>query len=469
MSREGRLAKNTLIISFGTFLPKLASFITLPLLTAYLTKAEYGTYDLITVLVSLLLPAATLQIQAAAFRFLIDVRADEEQKKAIISSIFVFIIPTSAIMLIILYFVLSGQSISVRVFICLYFLADIIVNVARQICRGISKNVDYSISAIISAFGKMVFAVIFVYWMKMGLTGTVIALFAASTISFFYLFFRVRLYKYISLKYFDSKKLKEMLDYSWPMVPNSMSGWVMRVSDRFVVTAFMGIGANAVYSVANKIPSLLTLALTTFSMAWQESASVSSKDNDVAEYYSTVYKALFYILAGFFGILIAITPALFKILIKGDYDEAYNQMPVLFMAMLFYSMSSFIGGIYMAFKDSKSVGWTTVAAAISNLVIDIATIQYIGLYAASLSTLISYIFLLIFRIIDIKKYVVLRIDHIKLLGILVLLLMECALYYKRSMYCNLINLLIGTILFVVLNRNLIITVLKRVFVARKQK
>ena len=469
MSREGRLAKNTLIISFGTFLPKLASFITLPLLTAYLTKAEYGTYDLITVLVSLLLPAATLQIQAAAFRFLIDVRADEEQKKAIISSIFVFIIPTSAIMLIILYFVLSGQSISVRVFICLYFLADIIVNVARQICRGISKNVDYSISAIISAFGKMVFAVIFVYWMKMGLTGTVIALFAASTISFFYLFFRVRLYKYISLKYFDSKKLKEMLDYSWPMVPNSMSGWVMRVSDRFVVTAFMGIGANAVYSVANKIPSLLTLALTTFSMAWQESASVSSKDNDVAEYYSTVYKALFYILAGFFGILIAITPALFKILIKGDYDEAYNQMPVLFMAMLFYSMSSFIGGIYMAFKDSKSVGWTTVAAAISNLVIDVATIQYIGLYAASLSTLISYIFLLIFRIIDIKKYVVLRIDHIKLLGILVLLLMECALYYKRSMYCNLINLLIGTILFVVLNRNLIITVLKRVFVARKQK
>lgn len=372
-------------------------------------------------------------------------------------------------MLIILYFVLSGQSISVRVFICLYFLADIIVNVARQICRGISKNVDYSISAIISAFGKMVFAVIFVYWMKMGLTGTVIALFAASTISFFYLFFRVRLYKYISLKYFDSKKLKEMLDYSWPMVPNSMSGWVMRVSDRFVVTAFMGIGANAVYSVANKIPSLLTLALTTFSMAWQESASVSSKDNDVAEYYSTVYKALFYILAGFFGILIAITPALFKILIKGDYDEAYNQMPVLFMAMLFYSMSSFIGGIYMAFKDSKSVGWTTVAAAISNLVIDVATIQYIGLYAASLSTLISYIFLLIFRIIDIKKYVVLRIDHIKLLGILVLLLMECALYYKRSMYCNLINLLIGTILFVVLNRNLIITVLKRVFVARKQK
>lgn len=69
MSREGKLAKNTLILGVGTFLPKFASFITLPILTGCLTKSEYGIYDLITVLVSLLLPVATLQIQAAAFSF----------------------------------------------------------------------------------------------------------------------------------------------------------------------------------------------------------------------------------------------------------------------------------------------------------------------------------------------------------------------------------------------------------------
>ena len=74
MSREKQLAKNTLIISFGTFLPKLISLITLPLITGYLTKEEYGQYDLITTLVFLVLPIATIQIQSAAFRFLIDCR-----------------------------------------------------------------------------------------------------------------------------------------------------------------------------------------------------------------------------------------------------------------------------------------------------------------------------------------------------------------------------------------------------------
>ena len=72
MSREKSLIKNTIVLSIGTVIPKFASFIVLPILTGYLTKTEYGTYDLITVLCSLFLPAVTLQIQTAAFRFLIE-------------------------------------------------------------------------------------------------------------------------------------------------------------------------------------------------------------------------------------------------------------------------------------------------------------------------------------------------------------------------------------------------------------
>ena len=72
MSREGSLVKNTLVLSIGTVFPKLASFVVLPILTGCLTKSEYGTYDLITVLCSLFLPAVTLQIQTAAFRVLIE-------------------------------------------------------------------------------------------------------------------------------------------------------------------------------------------------------------------------------------------------------------------------------------------------------------------------------------------------------------------------------------------------------------
>ena len=62
MKREEKLVKNTIILAIGTFLPRVASFVVLPILTEYLSQEEYGTYDLITVLVSLLLPAVTIMV-----------------------------------------------------------------------------------------------------------------------------------------------------------------------------------------------------------------------------------------------------------------------------------------------------------------------------------------------------------------------------------------------------------------------
>ena len=84
MSRDKELVKNTGILAIGTFFPKLVVLITLPILTGYLSETDYGTYDLVVTLVSLLLPAVTLQIQAASFRFLIEVRNDEKQIKIIV-------------------------------------------------------------------------------------------------------------------------------------------------------------------------------------------------------------------------------------------------------------------------------------------------------------------------------------------------------------------------------------------------
>lgn len=469
MSRESKLAKNTLILGIGTFLPKFASFVTMPILTYYLTKAEYGTYDLITVLVSLLLPAATLQIQQAAFRFLIDVKGKTEEIKKIVTAIVAVSIPISVFVLIILFIVFPDSSTALKLWVCVYFFADMLVGGARQITRGLQNNLDYSISAIVSAIGKLVFAALFVWFFKMSLLGAVISLALSSTISLLYLLIKIRLLQYVSLKSLNKATVRELLRYSWALVPGAMSLWVMRLSDRFVVTIFMGVAANAVYSVANKIPSLLTLAQTTFTLAWQENASIASKDNDSKEYYNSMYRKMFDLLAGFFGLLIAATPLLFVLLIRGDYDEAYNQIPILFMGMFFYSLCSYLGGIYMAYKDSKSVGITTLIAAISNIVIDVALISFIGLYAASLSTLISYVLLYIFRLIDIKKYVSLKIDLKHVVLVFIILILECVLNFPRNIYFDIANCVIGVILFWLLNKELVLVIVKKVKAKLKVK
>lgn len=452
MSREGKLAKNTAILAIGTFLPKLGAFVVLPILTGYLTKEELGTYDLVLVLVSFILPAVTLEIQTAAFRFLIDVRDKKEEIKSIITNIFAFITVTSIVALVFTYFLLPLTSSNTKLIICAYFLVDILVNATRQCARGLAKNKDYTVSAIISSSFKILLVIVFVWYFKAGLFGAFAALLGATTISFIILSVRIRIYSYFDIRLINKTKIIEMLTYSWPMVPNSVSFSIMRASDRFVVTLFMGVAANAVYAVANKIPNILSLAQTTFTMAWQENASVVSKDLDAKAYYSSMFHKMFDLVAGFLGVLICCTPFLFKLLIRGDYAEAYNQMPILFLAMFFYSMCGYLGGIYVAYKHTKNIGITTMVAAACNLIVDLSLIKTIGLYAASGSTLISYLLLFIFRMYDVRKLVRIKYNYGHIILVLLILCIESALcFFKRPVF-DITNILLGCCIFFVLNR-----------------
>jgi O-antigen/teichoic acid export membrane protein len=217
----------------------------------------------------------------------------------------------------------------------------------------------------------------------------------------------------------------------------------------------MGVAANAVYAVANKIPSLLSLAQSTFTLAWQENASIVSKDKDADAYYTKMFSVMLNLYAGFLGLLLACTPVLFKILIRGDYGEAYNQIPILFLAMFFSCMSTFVGGIYIAFKATKNVGISTMLAAVCNLVVDLALIKFIGLYAASGSTLVSYTFLFVYRMVNVRRFVAIRYNIRQLVLTIGLLVGESAVYYINTLYSNIFNFALGAIAFIILNKVLI--------------
>ncbi len=459
MSREKTFAKNVFVIALGVFLPKLTNIILLPVITAGLTKAEYGTYDLISILVSLLLPIATLQIQSSVFRFLIDSRDNRIEAKCIVTNAVVFGTTLSSLSFSILFFVLHRLELGIRLLICLYFFTDALLSIARQIVRGFSNNKLYSLASTLQALVNTLFAVITVSFWKQGLKGALLSMFAASLFSLLLLFLKGNIIENIDFSSISLKTLKKMLHYSWPMIPNQLSSWILSASDRMILTTFMGLEATAVYAAAYKIPSLLTALQSTFTFAWQESASLASKDNDREKYYSDMFDTMFCIMAGLLGLLIAATPVLFRILIRGDYKDSYPQMPILFLGMLFSSLSSYMGGIYIAFKKTASVGLTTAFAAALNLLIDFALVNKIGIYAASLSTLLSYFVWLLYRMIDVQKFQRVHFRFKKILFQLILLLIMCVFCWLNNLYTNILNFIIACTSMIFFNRKIIRAIL----------
>ena len=310
MGREKELVKNTIILSLGNFLPQLTSLITLPILTAFMTKTEFGTYDLINTVVSLLMPIITIRVESAAFRFMIEYRNDQEKSSQVVSSILFFSIVSSAIITVVSIFIFYPVALRDKVLIIIYIIFHIVLSDLMQIARGYSLNVRFSLAAIINSVVYMFGAILFIQIAKLGLTGVLLSLIVGEIIAALFLAVSMKLNSVFSYQYFSFKMLKEMIRYSWPLVPNSLSLWVMNLSDRLIVTTFLGLEQNAVYTVANKIPSLMGTAQGIFASAWQENASIAISDKDSDEYYSKMFESFICVLTGILCGLIGCTPIL---------------------------------------------------------------------------------------------------------------------------------------------------------------
>ena len=462
MSRGKELAKNTLILSVGTFLPKFTLVITLPIITGHLTKTEYGTYDLITTLISLVLPVVTLQIQAAAFRFLIECRNDLEEKKRVITNIFLFLLPVSFISGAFLFSALFSITKQTRVLIAVYFFVDVLSRATGQIVRGLSMNKLYSMGSIIQAVFNLILVVVTLSIGNKGLNGLLISIIISSTINVIVLFLCSDIKSAIDAHYFSFSVIKKMLNYSWPLIPNTLSNWVLSTSDRLVLTIFCGLETVAIYGVANKIPNLLLAIQATFAFAWQENASLAVSDNDSEKYYSEMFDRFFCIICGILMLLIATSPLLFKILIKGDYKDAFPQMTILFIGVFFSTLSTFLGGIYIAHKRTKSVGLTTILAAGINLGLDFSLVNSLGIYAASISTVASYIFLVVYRMHSIKKFQSISFRYKRICFCIGVLIIMCVLCRSDSLASMLVNMFIGVGGALLLNHSMIKLILNTV-------
>lgn len=119
----------------------------------------------------------------------------------------------------------------------------------------------------------------------------IVGYFVANCLSFastdLYLLIKLKIWKVISWKPENRSLKKEMVAYSVPMGLGNIGWWINNVSDRYIVTWICGLAANGVYSVAYKIPSLLSMFQQIFNQAWTISA-VKEYDQDSSEFYSTM-------------------------------------------------------------------------------------------------------------------------------------------------------------------------------------
>jgi O-antigen/teichoic acid export membrane protein len=455
MSKQNELIKNTLILGLGRVSTQLVLFFLLPLYTYFLTPTEYGIVDLVITYAALLTPAITLQLEMASFRFLIDARGNELQKKLVISNVLRMVMPIIIISTLVFIMIASVFSIPYASQIIFLIVIIIFSNLFLQFARGLGENKKYAVASIATALTTLIASVWFIAFSGLGATGLLLSIALSNLVCVIYLFMSLKMWRYIGFNNTNITLQKEMIGYSLPLIPNGISWWIINVSDRTVITILLGAAANGIYAVSNKYAAIFSSIFAIFSMSWTESASVhiDSKDRDV--FFSQTTNAVIRLFGSFGLVLIAVIPLIFSLLVSAQFNESYLYIPILILGAFFNAIVGMYSAVYVAKKLTKKVMNTSLVAAGINIILTLVLMPFIGIYAAAISTAVAFLAMSIFRHYDLKKYVSISYEKGLFFKIGSLYVVAMLLYYFNTPVANIANVLIISIASVYLNRSAI--------------
>lgn len=453
MNRQEKLIKNTAILLVGMIGTKLINYFMLPLYTSWLSVEEYGIIDLFSVFISVAVPIVTLQIDQAIFRFLID-NVDKANKERTISSGLLVLMASLAVSNIVGFLIILLEP---ELLNPLYLLAidlQCIYVILQQIIRGNGQNKAYSINSILLAFFNIVFSILFIRIYRKGADGYILAFCISHFIAIIHIAIKASVVSFINYRQVDLEIIRKLLYYSVPMILNNVSWWILNASNRLVLNRYCGLNANGIYAAAGKIPGIITTVYTVFHLAWQESASREGLDNNT-DYYNDVYEKLLILLSYSLILLFTTLHISFK-LIDSKFHESYNHIPVLLLSMFFYCIAQYYGGIFVGAKKSKVLGQTSFVLAIVNVALVFLLVKKFHIYAASISTLVSYILLSFLRKERVKRICNISFNLKDMFFMSILVLIGFCLSYLKMPFLSYAFLIVSTILYCAMFKKAII-------------
>ncbi|WP_121610654.1 lipopolysaccharide biosynthesis protein [Mesobacillus foraminis] len=452
MNKYTKLVKNVVTFAVGNLGSKLIVFLMLPFYTTILSTKEYGQIDLFTTTLSLLLPLITLNLIESVFRYSMDKQYNKK-------SVFTSIVVTCGLLFMLTLFTyqLLGKEIFGGdygyLFFCLLFLF-ILQSLFKQFVRALQKLRIYMYSDLVNTIIFVSLNFYLLGKLNLGVNGYLISMIVAYTVDCILLFVGARLYKYLAIGEFKPFLLRELIRYSTPLIPNALMWWVINISDRYIITYYMGYESNGVYSVATKFPSIIYMLYTVFNRGWQISAIEENDSESKSEFYSKIFTLVSQCLIIGSSIYILFNKFIIGLLVANEFAIAWEFTPLLVIGVVFSALSSFVGICYTTSKKTKGAFISSSIAAITNIILNLLLIPYMGIQGACLATAISFLVMFIIRILDSKKYVILKFNIIRFIASFVLLVVQLIFHLNEFEY-SFVSELIMVIMIIILNHSFI--------------
>lgn len=394
MKNNARLLSHVIVLGLGSAISKLTVFLMMPLYTACLTPASFGTVDILINTAVLLLPFVSLSAPEVVFRFAAG-GYDQGEVLAVGRRLLIWggFLLLAALPFLSFFEILRPY----LLYLGFYVIFSVIHSYAAHILRARGQYGLYTVQQVFCTLLTVSLAFLFLPVLGLGERGYLASIFLADAITA--LILCVYLSREKEGNQTDaSRLLRPMLRYALPLIPTATLWWVLTVCDHYILLAFHGEAAIGLYAAAGKLPALLTFAASVFLEAWHF-AAIREREEKRGLLFERIYAAFLPAMILLVLMLILASPFLVRYLFASDFAQAALYVPLLSVASLFSSLSSFLGSVYLVKLRSGASLTTAFVGASVNIALDLLWIPSQGALGAMTATLVSYITVFLWRVV----------------------------------------------------------------------
>ncbi|NUM50701.1 MAG: oligosaccharide flippase family protein [Flavobacteriales bacterium] len=390
------LFKSISIYTAISFFTGGISFLLLPVLTQYLSPADYGLLALFNASVNLFSVLIPL-----GMGYLLGVYIIEKEAlfpmilRSYIQITFIISLLLTLVLFFLSLFFKNFTSLPNYVLLALPLVALLVVYFDTCTTYFVYKRTikQYSFFFLSKFFIEialiLLLVVVFPFSWKGRVASLVISLLFINSVALIYFVKR----KIMAKQKSKIKISKELISKGYPLLFMGISIMVINLSDRFFLEQLVGLSETGIYNIASTVAGIMLIII---------GASVNVVRTAIFGFYKEkkgirelvglfVKYALILILV--MVVLLLTTPLIFKYLINERYIEAKQYVPILVFGLFFWGLYNFLVSMPMYFKQNKQIGIISILGIVVNLLLNYFFISSYKTIGAAYSTLCTYAFI----------------------------------------------------------------------------
>lgn len=476
MTTKKKVLENSFLYIFSSLLVKAMGFLLLPIYTMFLTPDEYGITNLTMGFINVAIYIVGFSLYSAVLRFHTDYKNNQWKLKRLYGTIITFVILSGVISVILgvvfrnvlVETFFEGVDFYPIVFIAL--LSSLFVSlhaVHESILQGMQQGKKLTKLNLIVFASTTSLKIIFIGYFKLGATGFLVAQLITYIIYFIYMV--IDLIKNELIKWtIDLQILKEILQYSIPLMPHNLSTRVASLASRIFINTSGTLADVGLYSIAMQFGNLIDIVQSSVNKAFQPWFFEMMNNNDkkskkeivnLSNVLLIVY-SLVYMVIGLFSQEVVL------LMTDNNYMMAWTVIPILVLGFSIKSMYYFYVNVIMFYKQAaRKLFIATIIGSLMDIILAYMLVPRFGMYGSALAFVLAKAITVALVIYLSKLYANIGYRVMKMLSIIIpsLLFMILGLYFSYTKYLT--EFSVGNLIYKIL---ILISYISFVYLTNKQ-